>query len=348
MIGQPATPPKSYITNPEQRSGLLVAVITGGRPNLIERQTSGLLPHLKTFGMHNIVWVVSDKDADGYERDDHELAVYTREWAYEYAREHWMLAEPPEPGGFFGAFPGREWACLEAERRGCWGVLQLDDNIMKLCMPRGTKASYRIAERNGGLALYADLLCAVALSTNSHMTGANLNSVANDAGVVARAGFPYSLFIERVGEGREHWNGPYEDDITHAFQYGTRADGATAAVLPSIRYLKESKSKTGMRSKYNHMRSVQLQRIFPESAKLMIKKQRSNGRGGPRIFHQMQNNAVRNRLTVLDPDLWGAAKARIEQLIEEWHPLQIEMTREKIAKRTAAAGISVADRKDST
>jgi hypothetical protein len=209
---------------------------------------------------------------------------------------------------------------------------------MKLCAPRGTRASYRIVERNGGLALYADLLCAIALSTNGHMVGANLNSVANDTGVVARSGFPYSLFVERVGEGRENWHGPYEDDITHAFQYGVRPDGATAAVVPSIRYLKETKSKTGMRAKYNHMRSVQLQRIFPESAKLMIKKQKSNGRGGPRIFHQMSNGAVRNPLVVKDRELFGAAKARIESLIEEWHPLQMEYTRAKVAKRAGQVG----------
>jgi hypothetical protein len=93
-----------------------------------------------------------------------------------------------------------------------------------------------------------------------------------------------------------------------------------------------------MRAKYNHMRSVQLQRIFPESAKLMIKKQKSNGRGGPRIFHQMSNGAVRNPLVVKDRELFGAAKARIESLIEEWHPLQMEYTRAKVAKRASQVG----------
>lgn len=336
----PVTPPKSYLTGPEHRSGLLVAVITGGRPNIDQRPTAELLKHLKDFGASDIVWVVSDQDAPGYESDGHNLAIYSREWAYGYAKAHWMLAEPPAVDGFLGAFPGREWACLEAERRGCWGVLQLDDNIMKLCMPRGSRAAYRVAERNGGLALYADLLCAVTLSTNARMVGANLNSVANDTGVVARAGFPYSLFVERVGEDRENWYGPYEDDITHAFQYGTRADGSTAAVIPSIRYLKETKSKTGMRAKYDHMRSVQLQRLFPESAKLLIKKQKSNGRGGPRVFHQMMNSAIRNRLVVLDTELFTAVKEKIEALIEEWHPLHMEMTRAKVAKRVADASVS--------
>ena len=222
------------VTSPEQRSGLLVAVVSGGRPKLAERPTARILPTLRGFGMNDIVWVVNERDAGEYERDDHPMCVYPKEWSLAYAQKHWMLASPPNPG-FLGAFPGREWACLEAERRGCWGVLQLDDNITTLTFPRGNSKSCReIVNRNGGLAMFADILSAVALSTNGRMVGANLGAMPSIKLGIARPGFPYSCFIEKVGSGRESWYGPYEDDITHAFQYGTRADAgsSTALVVP--------------------------------------------------------------------------------------------------------------------
>lgn len=323
------------VTSDEQRSGLLVAIISGGRPRLYERPTEKFLQDLNPLGVHDVVWVVSESDAAEYEHDGRPLATYSREWAFEYASKHWMHPTPPARDGFFGAFPGREWACLEAERRGCWGVLQLDDNIVDLRMPRGAGSCIRWAEREGGLGLFADMLAAVALSTNARMVGANLNSVAVATPVVARKGFPYSLFIERMGEGREHWFGPFEDDITHAFQYGTRADGATAALMPALRYMKESQSTSGMRAKYNHERSVQLQRIFPESANVVLKSQKSNGRGGPRIFHQMSPNAIRNKLIVTDPELMSRAKERMEQIITGWWEFHQTHTRNKVEKRVA-------------
>ncbi|CPR79340.1 GREB1-related protein [Mycobacteroides abscessus] len=321
------------VTTPEQRGGLLVAVITGGRPNLAQRPTKLFLDQLKPFGLGDVVWVVDDRDAEGYETDEHDLAVYPRQWAFEYASEHWMGLERPDPDGFFGAFPGREWACIEAERRGCWGVLQLDDNISRLSIPRGGRAAFATARENGGLGLFADLLAGVVLSTNGRMVGANLDSVPQAELQVARAGFPYSLFIERVGPDREHWYGPFEDDITHGFQYGTRADATTAAVLPLLRYMKESKSKTGMRAKYNHTRAVQLQRIFPESAKIRVQATLSNGRGQPRVFHKMLNGAIRNPLTVHDPALFDGVKTRLEGLLSDWELAHREVVRAKIERR---------------
>jgi len=58
------------------------------------------------------------------------------------------------------------------------------------------------------------------------MVGANLDAIPYVKLQIARAGFTYSMFVEKVGPGREPWYGPFEDDITHAFQYGIRADGA--------------------------------------------------------------------------------------------------------------------------
>jgi hypothetical protein len=328
-------PLAGLVTSPEQRAGLLVAVVTGGRSTLKQRPTRKHLPALTAAGFP-VCWVVSDRDAPGYEQDAHELVTYPREWAYDYARERWMLPQPPDPDGFLGAFPGREWACLEAERRGCWGVLQLDDNIEQLRFIRNV--TDELNRRNGGSALYADVLAALALSTNAAMIGAWLSAVSRaQPHVLARPGFPYSFFLEKIGPAREQWFGPYEDDITHALQYGSRADGVTAAVAPTLTYIKEHKTRTGMRSRYDETRAVQLQRLLPEAAKIGIRKTRSNGKGGPRVFHTMGSGAIRNPVTVSDPELYSRTKARVEDLTRQWFVLELEGNRKKVRKRLERA-----------
>lgn len=333
-----------FVTSDEQRGGLLVAVISGGRPKLKERPTARFLADLAGSGVAGITWVVAEKDADDYERDQHDLTVYSDEWAEEYADTHWLRPTPYERGTFYGAFVGREAACLEAEKRGCWGVLQLDDNIIALLMLRQTTTGAAMIGRNGGLALFVDHLAAVALSTNGRMVGAQLSAVTPSIEPASRPGFPYSCFVEKVGEGREHWVGPFEDDITHAFQYGTRADNATALVVSHLQYRKESKSKSGMRSAYNHERSVQLQRCFPESAKLVIKSTKANGITGDdtaRVFHQMKAGAIRNPQTITDHDLYGRYKKRVEEMHREFASLMHQHTADKIRKRCAKAGIAM-------
>jgi hypothetical protein len=326
-----------FVTSAEQRAGLLVAIITGGRPKLEQRPTGEFVADMKAAGVGDVVWVVSDRDADGYERDDCDLAVYShKKFAYPYAREHWMRVEPPEPDGFYGAFPGREWACREAERRGFWGVLQLDDNILRVALRRVSKTGIRVTHENGGMGLVVDMLAAMALSTNARTVGAQLGSVnptKYDAPKLIRPGFPYSLFIERVGPTREPWYGPYEDDITHSFQYGDRADGATAAVMPGLVYAKESKSTTGMRAKYDATRSVQLQRLMPQGAKVGVRASRSNGRGGPRVFHTMPPGAIRNPVTVRNRRLYTAAAARMGELTTAWFAAEMAYNQGKSGKR---------------
>lgn len=323
-----------FVTSAEQRGGVLVAVITGGRPKLAQRHTRRHLPELKKAGFTNICWVVAEHDAPQYERDEYDLAIYPTQWAHDYAAAHWMSTDPvPPPGGFVGAFAGREWACLEAERRGCWAVLQLDDNIASLSVARGSKAGCEVVRNNGGLALYADLLAATTAATNGRMVGAQLCAVPEVRIQTARPGFPYSLFIEQVGQGREHWYGPFEDDITHAFQYGTRYDGATAAIMPLIQYQKEHKSKSGMRGKYNHKRALQLQRIFPQSAKINVRKTHSNGRGQPRIFHTMTAGSIRNPLVVKNKALYRRVNDRLAGVMEEWAGLNQHYNQQKIRAR---------------
>lgn len=297
---------------------VLPVVISGGRPLLSQRPTARLLGDL-----HGItadpVWVVTDKDAAGYEDDGYEIAVYSRAWAEDYAAAHWTAMQPPESEGFLGAFPGREWACRLAEERGCWAVLQLDDNIDHLHCFRHRSASNRITKQRGGLGMFTDVLAAVASSTNGRMVGAQLSSVApvpSDM-KISRAGFPYSLFLELTGPGREEWHGPFEDDITHAYQYGSNASPGTALVVPVLRYLKETTSGSGMRGRYGHERAAPLQRMFPETAKIGVRKTRSNGRGGARVFHTMTRAAIRTPMAITDQGLYRSTGAYLEGLGRE-------------------------------
>ena len=329
------------LTPASKLAGILPAVISGGRPQLRQRPTAKFLRDLHGVTADPI-WVVADKDAIAYEDDGHEIAAYPRAWAEEYAAAHWTGMKPPEPGGFLGAFPGREYACRLAEECGCWAVLQLDDNIAALTCFRERTAGYRLVGFRGGLGMFADVLAAVTLSTNGRMTGAYLASVnPNKYNLrVSRTGFPYSLFLERCGPGREEWHGPFEDDITHAYQYGSSADPGTALVVPTLLYKKETTSKSGMRASYNHERSVPLQRMFPETAKVGVRKTHSNGRGAPRVFHTMLNTAIRTPMVITDHDLYAQIAAYLTSLGEEFTALLRQDIRATVNRRAARASRS--------
>lgn len=328
-----------YVTSEADRAGLLVAVITGGRPLLKQRTVARYFPQMHAAGVADIVWVANERHAPDLEPDEHEVVTYSDDWAFEYARDHWMTPEtPPEPGGFFGAFPGREAAAREAERRGCWGVLMLDDNIDRIMFVRDTRGGNAVISDLGGFSFFVDMLAGVSLSTNAWTVGAQLSSIPEPEFKIARPGFPYSLFIERVGEGREEWYGPFEDDITHSLQYGDRADGATAAIVPMIRYHKENTSKTGMRGKYNHERSRSLQRLQPHVAKVGVRATRSNGQGEARVFHSMPAGAIRNPLAVHDHDLYGGVREALVAATKQWKVAERDGNRAKALERAAKAG----------
>lgn len=327
------------LTSADERAGLLVAVITGGRPELKQRPTARFFDQLKAAGFKNIVWIVAERDAHGYERDEHETVVYPDKWAEEYAASHWINTTPYEPGTFYGAFVGREYACLEAERRGCWGVLQLDDNIVRLDFGRGGSAGRQTITDAGGMGLVADVLSAVAKSTNGRMVGAQLAAIPEMQFIVSRPGFPYSCFIERVGEGREHWYGPFEDDITHALQYSSRAEDGTAVVVPTLCYTKESKSKTGMRSRYNHERAVNLHRTFPQAAKVVAKSTKSNGvsgDGNARVFHHMQTGAIETPQVIVDRERYASVREEITGLAKRLAALRRHYAAVKVQRRSGA------------
>lgn len=297
-------------------------VISGGRPALTERKTARLLPALRGVTA-DPVWLVRDDRAPEYERDEWELATFPREAAEVYAAQHWTALEPYRPGAFLGGFTEREWACRLAEERGYWAVLQLDDNLLELRLFSDSAMSRQFTDEHGGLSVYADLLAAVTLSTNSVMTGARLSSVA-PAGqlrprLLARPGFPYSLFLERTGPSREKWHGPYEDDILHAYQYAVNPAPVTAALVMPLLYYKVHGGKTGMRAHYGHDRAAGLQRAAPEIASIQVIARHSNGRGQPRVFHKMRTGAIAARapLIITDRDLYAAAVTRTNQLAAE-------------------------------
>lgn len=318
----------SLLLTPEERRGLLIAVISGGRPQLKQRPTSKFLNQAAQAG-HPIAWVVSENQAETYEKDDYQIVAYPTRWAYEYAASHWTLPGAPQLGEFLGAFVGLEYACLEAERRGCWGVLQLDDNISSFLLEKGT--SWKIIQQRGGLAYVASILGSTALSTNGRTVGAQLSSIPPKR-IWLNPGFPYSCFVEMVGEGREHWYGPFEDDIMHSLQYGNRAESGTALTVNILRYVKESKSTSGMRKHYNHERSKALARIYPEVARSTVKKSKSNGMGGPRVFHHMRSDAIRTPLVIRDKSRFMSIRNELGDLIEEWGKERERLNREKMRK----------------
>jgi len=329
------------VTPADELARLLPVVISGNRPKLSHRTTRRLLAPL-----HGVtadpVWLVREGNEDGYEDDGHELVTYPAGAALDYAREHWMGHEPWQPGAFLGCFTEREWACRLAAERGCWGVLQLDDNLRRLVVFMNRAATRRLVDRHGGLALFADVLAAVARSTNAAMVGAALSAAnpASEPDIFARPGFPYSLFVERVDlPDREPYWGPIEEDILHAYQYGKAASQQTAAVVIPLRYLKDhSHQDSGMRPHYqDHQRSVALQRMAPEMARLGIHRGHANGTGSPRVFHKMLRGAIRTPLVVTDEHLFGQAQERITSLADEFAAEYATDVAAKVTARAARA-----------
>lgn len=323
-------------------AGILPVVISGNRPKLRNRKTARFLGSLAGVTA-DPVWLVRDDRAGEYERDGFEVATFGQAEAEAYAAEHWIGDEPYADGTFLGCFTEREFAVRLAAERGCWAVLQLDDNLARLGAFFGGQPGVTVVERRGGLGFYADILAAVTLATNSKMTGAALDAVhpGSQIGIFARAGFPYSLFLERADGERDRppYFGPIEEDILHAYQYGAGADSATAALVLPLHYRKDMGTQdTGMRPFYrDHKRSVGIQRVAPEMAKIGVRATRSNGRGSPRVFHTLRPWAW-TPLAVLDEPLYFAAADVMREVAAEVMDDHRVNCAAKVARRAERAG----------
>jgi hypothetical protein len=328
------------VTPSSELAGILPVVISGNRPALKPRKTARFLESLRGVTA-DPVWLVRDDRADEYERDGFEVVSFPREAAEEYAAGHWIGDEPYAAGSFLGCFTEREWAVRTAEDRGYWAVLQLDDNLSRLGCFFGGQPGVEVARRRGGLGFYADILAAVTLATNSRMTGATLDAVHPGAqtGLFARAGFPYSLFLERTGAGRPPYYGPIEEDILHAYEYGSGADPATAALVLPLHYRKDHGSQdTGMRPHYrDHKRTVGIQRVAPDMARIGVRRTHSNGRGAPRVFHTLRPWAW-TPLAVLDEPLYFAAADVMKEVAAEVLTEHRANCAAKVARRAERAG----------
>lgn len=321
------------------RSRTLVAIITGGRPALDARPTRQYVESLRAAGFSDIEWVIRSDHTRAYEQDDLSMNVYPVEWASEYARAHWRHPTAVwEPGGFFGAFPGREWAMRSAEERGYDAVLQMDDNVETIGFLNSTQPAYRAALPAGDV---LSILTDLALSTNSYMTGAQLNSVVPEGLVsIIRPGYPYSVFVERTGPGRMPYHGPFEDDIMHALEYALHGGpNRTAAVVDVIRYNKEHKKRTGgMRTKYGADRGLEIANRYPNNVRIRVSRKSSSPRDTERGIRHFLTTKGFTPIRVTDLDLFRDAEARLQAGLREAAHLKREQDARKIARRAKAAG----------
>ena len=105
-----------------------------------------------------------------------------------------------------------------------------------------------------------------------------------------RPGFPYSLFLERVGPGREPYIGPGRR--TSSTPTSTPfAESATAALVYPLAYIKNhgvAGAVWDAASTTAPTRPLGLQPMAPEMARPMVRQTHSNGRPEPRVFHWME------------------------------------------------------------
>lgn len=312
---------------------VLVAIITGGRPELDARPTRQYVEPLRAAGITDVEWVIRADHAPGYERDDLPLNVYSVKWASAFARAHWRHPTAVwEHGGFFGAFPGREWAMRSAEERGYDAVLQMDDNVTTLGLLNSTMPAYRAALDGGEVLRVLIDLC---LSTNARMLGGQLNSVM-PTGLIqtVRPGYPYSVFVERCGPGRMPYYGPFEDDIMHALEYARHGGpNRTAAVVDAIRHKKEYKSKGGMRTAYDATRGLEIARRYPENARIGMGRKSSSPRDNERGVRHFLTTKGFTPVRVTDLDRYTAADRRLREALVVAERLKREQDARKIARR---------------
>lgn len=314
---------------------VLIQVITGGRPDLGARTVRRHLDAFSEIG--DVEWCLREDHAATYERDEYPFNVYTVEFANEYARTHWRHPIAKwEPGGFFGAFPGREWAMRSGRERGYDLVLQLDDNVLDIGPISATHPAYRVGATP--LEMVREMV-EIAASTNISLLGMQLSSViAKPRMKVARPGFPYSIFLEKTGRGRLPYFGPFEDDIMHAMDYGLSPSPLqTAGVIESFTYRKESSSKSGMRAHYNPTRGLELAKRYPRNARISVSRRTSSPNDTERgVRHHLKTTGF-TPVRVLDRPRFDAAASAIslfsEKALASWRSRNREKMRERAGER---------------
>lgn len=313
---------------------VLVCVITGGRPELASRPTRLHFPALQAAGFDTIEWVVREDHAADYERDEHPLNVYPLSFADRYARAHWRHPSAAfEPGGFHGAFTGREWAMRTAEERGYEAVLQLDDNVVTLGLLNSNQPAYRQALDAGRM---LTLLCELSASTNVMMLGAQLSAVPPTKIKTVRPGYPYSVFVERCGTGRLPYFGPYEDDIMHALDYARHGGHMrTAGVAPAMTYNKESKSKSGMRKHYDATRGHEIARRYPQNVTLRVSRRTAGMKDTARGVRHILNTRGFTPVRVTDRARFIAAETELHAAVRDAIARRREWDRDKMRRRGA-------------
>lgn len=315
-------------------SKLLVQVITGGRPNLKERHTAKLLNEVAKVA--DVEWCIREDHVDGYELDEFPMNVYTTDFANEFARTHWRHPVTKwEPGGFFGAFPGREWACRSAAERGYDAVIQLDDNIVNIGPVGASRACYR--EGITTISEQFSILAELSASTNASMLGFQLNSVVpRRSAPVLRPGYPYSLFIEKVGPGRLPYYGPFEDDIMHALEYSLHGGPQrTAAVIDSLTYKKDHASKTGMRGHYNPLRGLEIARRYRKNVKLVEAPRSSSPVETERGVRHHLNTRGFSPVRVIDRDRYTPVAERLSDIVRNGYRACGERAKQKMTHRAS-------------
>lgn len=312
-----------------------VSVITGGRPELKDRPTAKYLPALfEAFG--HVEWVIREDHAADYERDDFPLNVYSLGFDDSYSRTHWRHPRAVwEPGGFHGAFTGREWAMRTATERGLDMVVQMDDNIRNVGLLNSTRPA---AKEVLTMAEMVTILCRLAWATNAMTCGMQLNSVRPPKQPrIIRPGYPYSLFVEKTGPGRMPWYGPFEDDVMHSLEYALHGGPhRTAAVVETFVYGKVSGGTGGMRKHYNPYRSLELPRRYPRNAQVRISNKTSSPVETERGVRHILNTRGFTPVRIADRDMYTEARDRIIHAVAEYQTRNQKYQHAKIAKRAQA------------
>lgn len=289
-----------------------IYIITHGRPKPQQRPTSAFL---EMSGLR-FFFVMNEKQvpayiAEGVPRE--QIVVSTDEFENEYFTKHKTINVD-----FHGAICNREMCNIHARQHGIKYAVQLDDNITKLCLANThtDKADMAYYSRVY-LPRMLEIMRDICESTNIGFCGMSMGSAVPTVGTkIIRNGYAYSFFMENV-EANIHWRGPFDDDILHNLDFN-HSGAYTNALIEAFGYVKETKSKTGMRQmydKYAALRPAGTANLYPDHIGVG-NKPKANGRG--RRFYHTFKKSLHANIKVKDRQAFEQCLDSIRYNISEW------------------------------
>lgn len=179
----------------------------------------------------------------------------------------------------------RSYAIKYARERGYKYLVQLDDNIVRLCIETYTKNEeivkrYRKVNKAGMLDDFIEMFCLVLENTNAVMVGGCLSGIGTPDNAFLRERYVYSIFALDLSACPDVFQGDFEDDVEYRLKCAQM--GLPVVQIPPLRYGKvgqaRNKDLTGCRAEYARVglkRGEHMSKLYNPLYTCELRKQRN-------------------------------------------------------------------------